>query len=455
MELSTILVVDDESDVRDTLAELLVADGCDVAAAGSGEEALDLIRSRLFDAVIADLRMPGMDGLELLRQIKEHDPAIEVIVMTAYQTVETAIEALKRGAYDYISKPINAVEFCHLVTRMMEQSRLRREVKSLRMELGRALTAKELTGVSPAMVQLKNLIERVAPTSSSVMIEGESGTGKELVAAAIHRRSTRAAGPFVPVNCGAIPTDLLESEFFGHVRGAFSGAVADVPGLFRSAHGGTIFLDEVAELPPALQTKLLRVLQDNEVRPVGSSKTYLVDVRVVAATNRPLEEAVREGRLRQDLFYRLNVVGITVPPLRERRTDIPALVRHFLRQFNQRFNRRVQAITPDAMTVLMAHDFPGNVRELEHLIERAFALGARHEISIENLPALPTSLPPGSPAPKVPTDPPALNAALAQVERELILRALELHGGDREKAARALSISPRTLHRRLKEHHLL
>jgi len=299
------------------------------------------------------------------------------------------------------------------------------------------------------------MIVRVAPADSPVLIEGESGTGKELVAAAIHRLSARASGPFITVNCGAVPSDLLESEFFGHVRGAFSGAVADTLGLFRSAHGGTIFLDEIAELPPALQVKLLRVLQEKDVRPVGSTRSYSVDTRVIAATNKNLDLAIKDGTLRQDLFYRLNVVRIHVPPLRERKADTPALVTAFIRMFNQRFNREIKGIAPEAMAALSAYEFPGNVRELENLIERAYALGARDQIRLADLPALggarreeppaqaPVALVPGS-ASAVPT--------LAQAERELIIRALELHRNDRAKAARALGLSSRTLYRRLKEY---
>jgi DNA-binding NtrC family response regulator len=456
MERPAVLVVDDHEIDRKLVDRTLIAAGYEVTTASGGEEAIALIRSRLFDAAVVDLRMPGMDGIELLRLIKEHSPVIEVVVMTADPTVDTAVEALKQGAFDYIGKPLNLDELQHLMARLMEKSELRREVKSLRTALGQLVAARELIGTASAMKQLKSLIDRTAPTNSAVLIEGESGTGKELIAAAIHRGSPRAKGPFIPVNCGAIPTNLLESEFFGHVRGSFTGAVSDALGLFRSAHGGTIFLDEVAELPATLQSKLLRVLQDSEVRPVGATKTYTVDVRVVAATNRSLEAAVRDGQLREDLYYRLNVVRLVAPPLRERRADVPALVQHFVRQFNERFNRHVRGITPDALAALGAYDFPGNVRELENLIERAFALGARDEIGLEDLPALAARLPVvGAGALEAGEDLPALDTALSQLERALIVKALQLHGNDRERAARALSISTRTLYRRLSEHRLL
>jgi len=296
---------------------------------------------------------------------------------------------------------------------------------------------------------VKEILAKVAPTDSPVLIEGESGTGKELVAAAIHRLSPRAKGPFIPVNCSAIPEDLLESEFFGHVRGAFSGAVSDTLGLFRGANEGTIFLDEVAELSPGLQVKLLRVLQEMQVRPVGSTKAYAVDVRVIAATNRDLERTIAEGQLRQDLYYRLNVVRVTLPPLRSRRDDIPPLVNHFIRRFSRRFRREIRGTTPDALAALQAYDFPGNVRELENLIERAFAMGAREQISLTDLPSLTA----GQAAPVAATS--GAIPQLAEVEKELILRALAFYKDDKEAAATALGISRRTIYRRLKEYGML
>jgi len=303
------------------------------------------------------------------------------------------------------------------------------------------------------MERVKEIIGKVAVSDSPVLVEGESGTGKELVAAAIHRLSARAKRPFIPVNCSAIPGELLESEFFGHVRGAFTGAVADALGLFRGADEGTIFLDEIGELPPALQVKLLRVLQEMQVRPVGSTKAYSVDVRVIAATNRNLQEAMNAGTFRQDLFYRLNVVRIALPPLRERRDDIPPLVNHFIRRFNRRFRRDVRGITPEALAALTSYDFPGNIRELENLIERAFAMGAREQITLGDLPTLSrgavTAL-----APAVTESPTAL-PTLAAVEKDLILKALTLCENDKEAVARALGLSRRTIYRRLKEYGLL
>jgi DNA-binding NtrC family response regulator len=444
-ERSKVLVVEDDEMIRSLFEDTLVGLGYQVTTASTGARALDLIHGQLFDTVLCDIRMPEMDGLEILRQIKRHDPSVEVIMVTGYPAVQTAVEALKLGAYDYLAKPVRLEELQHVMARLTERRLLRREVSSLRSRLGEQLPLKELIGASPEMERVKDVVAKMATTDSPVLIDGESGTGKDLVAAAIHRLSIRSKGPFLPVNCGAVPPDLLESEFFGHVRGAFSGAVADHLGLFRSASGGTLFLDEVAELPPPLQVKLLRVLEEKEIRPVGSARSYPVDVRIVAATNRPLEQAIKDGTLRQDLFYRLNVVRIVMPPLRERKSDLPALVTYFLRQLNQRFDREVRGLTPEATAALTAYHFPGNVRELENLLERAFALGVRGQlITLADLPALPAV------APSAPTD--GELPTLAQAEQELILRALRLHGNDKDRAAKALGISRRTLYRRLKSY---
>src|SRR5229473_1343163 len=328
MEPANVLVVDDEPSILKLLKEALTQWGYQVECVGTGAEALEAIRTGLYDAAITDIRMPEMSGLDLLREIKRHDESIEVIVMTGYPTISSAVEALKEGAYDYLSKPLILDELRHLMARVTEKRFLKGEVQSLRVRLGEELTVNELVGNAQLMQRVKEIISKVATTDSPVLIEGESGTGKELVAAAIHRLSDRAKGPFIPVNCSAIPEDLLESEFFGHVRGAFSGAVSDTLGLFRGANEGTIFLDEVAELSPGLQVKLLRVLQEMLVRPVGSTKAHAVDV--------------------------------SLPPLRARREDIPALVNHFIRRFSRRFRREIRGIAPEALVALQAYDFPGN-----------------------------------------------------------------------------------------------
>jgi len=451
MESAKILVVDDETSILKLLKEALTQWGYQVACVSTGTEALEAIRTELFDAAITDIRMPEMTGLDLLREIKRHDESIEVVVMTGYPTIASAVEALKEGAYDYLSKPLILDELRHLMARVTERRFLKGEVQSLRARLGEELSVNELVGNASLMQRVKEIIGKVATTDSPVLIEGESGTGKELVAAAIHRLSTRAKGPFIPVNCSAIPEDLLESEFFGHVRGAFSGAVSDALGLFRGANDGTIFLDEIAELSPGLQVKLLRVLQEMQVRPVGSTKAHSVDVRVIAATNRDLDRSIADGRFRQDLYYRLNVVRVSLPPLRARRDDIPALVNHFLRRYNRRFRRDVKGITPDALAALAAYEFPGNVRELENVIERAFAMGAREQITFADLPTLGNAIAiPATSATATGTVP-----RLADVEKDLILRALAFYKDDKEAAASALGISRRTIYRRLKEYGML
>src|SRR3989449_2315681 len=449
MDHPRVLVVEDDKDVGELLREALSRWGYDVTLAANGREAVRLISHQIFDAALVDIWMPEMDGLQVLDEVKRHDPALEVVMMTGNPMVETAVQALKSGAYDYLIKPLNLDELQHLMQQVLEKRFLSREVHSLRSRLADHLAVKDLVGGSPGMTRVKEVIATVADSDSPVLIEGESGTGKELVAAAIHRQSGRAKGPFVPVHCSAIPAHLMESEVFGHVRGAFSGAVADTLGLFRSAHGGTLFLDEVAELSPALQAKLLRVLQENEIRPVGSTKTHAVSVRMIAATNKNLETVVQAGTFRQDLFYRLNVVRIVVPPLRERKGDIPALITYFLRRFNERFRRDVKGIAPDAITALPAYDFPGNVRELENLLERAFALGARDEIERANLPELSVKVEPVAPTSTEPLP------TLDQAERDLIARALDRFRNDKEQAARALGLTVRTLYRRIKKFGLI
>jgi len=432
-----VLVVEDEAALATLVAKAMRAEGYEASVARDGAEAVEAVSGRLFDVVLLDVRLPDGSGVDVLRRIKEHDAGTEVVILTGFPDVPTAVDALKLGAFDYLAKPVDLGALSRLVGQVVERSRMREELRSLRSRLGERLAARELVAASPAMQDVKATLVTVAPTSSSVLIEGETGTGKEVVAAAIHALSPRRDRPFLPVNCGAIPADLLESELFGHVRGSFSGAVADTPGLFRAADGGTVFLDEVAELPLALQVKLLRVLQERQVRPVGSTKSFPFDTRLVAATNRSLEDAVKKGLFRSDLYYRLNVVRVEIPPLRDRREDVPALVAHFLRDLNERFGRRVRGVSPEAMETLLAYDFPGNVRELEHLLERAFALGAREEIGLDDLPDLRPRKPAESEGP------------LEKAEREVIREVLKRHGGDKDAAARELGISRRTLYRRI------
>ena len=441
-----ILLIEDEDQIRLLLEERLTQEGYEIAAAANGKDALRLVETYIFDAALMDINLPDMTGLDVLESFRKRDSDIDVVMMTGYPQVETAVQALRLGAYDYLIKPLDWESLKHLLERVVERRYLRSEVTSLRDRLAVTPTAGELVGNSPPMQRLKETITRVAPTDSVVLIEGESGTGKELIAAAIHRLSTRSKKPFLPVNCSAIPAELMESELFGHVKGAFSGALGDARGLFRSAEGGTLFLDEIGELPLPMQPKLLRVLQEREVRPVGATEVHHVDIRVVAATNQDLESAVQNGKFRQDLFYRLNVIRIKAPLLREIREDIPMLVTHIVRKLNHRFRRKVQNIAPEAMSMLKEYDFPGNVRELENIIERAYALGATTQITAADLPLLP-----GPKTEALSQGAPAAASKLEDLERELIAGTLQTHGNDKQKAADALGLSERTLYRRIKK----
>jgi DNA-binding NtrC family response regulator len=446
-----ILIVDDEQSMRELLAILLKKEGFDVATAASRAEAAATLSSRAVDMVLTDVRLPDGDGLEILRHVKAASPETVVIVMTAYGTTETAVAARKLGAEAYVLKPFDVDEVRIVIRDALATRDLRAENVRLKREVGERYGIDRLIGVSAAMASLFEMVRAIAPASSTVLITGESGTGKELVARAIHALSSRAEKAFVGVNCGALPDTLLESELFGHVKGAFTDAHQAKKGLFEAAHGGTLFLDEVGETSPAMQVKLLRALQDRRVRRVGGTDEMDVDVRVVAATNAPLEERVKEKRFREDLFYRLQVIPIHTPPLRERREDIPMLAQHFLERFARAMDKRVLKISDAAIQALGRYSWPGNVRELENVIERAVALETTEAVLPERLPEsirVPTRglslavLGPGF----------DLDAHLRSIEAQLLFEALERTGGDRARAAAMLGVSPRSLRYLLQKH---
>jgi DNA-binding NtrC family response regulator len=386
MATARILVVDDEEDMLEVCQETLEPLGVEVETATVSTRALERLGEKAFDLMIVDLKMPGMDGLQLLGRARELDPEMLVLMITAYPTIETAVEAIKQGAFDYITKPFAPDQLRVTVERALRQKRLRDENLRLRRQLQLSAAAVEIVGRSAAMQAIRELVRRVAPTDSNVLILGESGTGKELVARSIHGQSRRHQGPFVPLDCGALPETLAEAELFGYEKGAFTGAAARTPGLLEIADGGTFFLDEVCELSNALQVKLLRVLQERQFRRVGGRQFFSVDVRIIAATNRNIEKEVREGRFREDLFYRLNTITLHLPPLRERREDIPLLTTHFIQKFARFAPREVKGITPEALDVLAAYPWPGNIRELSNIIERATTLCRSEYIDVCDLP---------------------------------------------------------------------
>jgi len=382
---SRILLVEDDPDMLLLVSEHLGGEGHTVVGTGRGAEAIALLRSGDFDVVLTDLRMPDVDGMDVLRAARETQRGVPVILFTAFGSIETAIQAMRQGAYDYVTKPFSLEEITLLVGRALEDRRLRAENISLRQELESRYRFENLLGKSPAMQSVFALIRQAAPGDASILIGGESGTGKELVAKALHYNSPRSERPFVPVNCAAIPANLLESELFGHVKGAFTGAMKARRGLFREAEGGTLFLDEIGDLAPELQAKLLRVIEDRAVRPVGSDEAVPLDLRLMAATNKDLPARIREGSFREDLYYRLAVIPIQLPPLRERREDIPLLAEHFLRRAEAASGRAIRGFTPEAMAALLRHPWPGNVRELENAVERAATLAASDQIPPEAL----------------------------------------------------------------------
>jgi two-component system response regulator AtoC len=448
-----ILVVDDDAALRDSLALLLAAEGYEVVAAADAPSALACLETPV-DVVLCDVRMPGMDGLELLPELIRRLPGAPVLLMSAYGSGDLAVEALKRGAFDYLAKPFQPAEVILAIKKARERERLRRANALLQRDVCRAVGDRPIVAASPPMIELLELLERAAEYKATVLLTGESGTGKEVLARAIHAQSGRRHQAFVAVNCGAIPEALLESELFGHARGAFTGADRARRGLFVEADGGTLFLDEIGELPPALQVKLLRVLQEEEVRPIGEAKPRTVDVRVIAATSRDLEREVATGRFREDLFYRLDVFRVRVPPLRERREDVPLLVDHFINRFRETLGRPVRTIADDALDRMLEHAWPGNVRELENVIERAMILADGDRITLRELPeAIASRRAPAEPAATGAGDF-SMRRARRRFESDLIRRALDATGGNRTRAAKLLEISYRALLYKIKEHGL-
>jgi two-component system response regulator HydG len=440
-----ILVVDDEPSMRTTLSILLKREGYDVSLASNGVEVIKMLAPGEYDMILTDLKMEGVDGIELLRHIKAVDPQAEVLIFTAYGTIASAVEAMRLGAYDYIGKPFDEEELLLKVARALERKALVKEVQVLRAELRGQEGKGRIVAASKEMRAVLAKIDQVAPTEATVLIEGESGTGKELVARAIHRGSPRRDRPFIPINCSTFPDTLLESELFGYEKGAFTGADKGHKGLFEAAHTGTLFLDEIADMPLPLQGKLLRALQEGEVRRLGSTQPIRVEVRIVTATNKKVESLVAQGIIRDDLFYRLNVVRIVIPPLRERPDDIIPLAQHFLEVYKKRARKEIMGFAPDAARAMLDHPWPGNVRELENAVERGAILSRSSSITAQDL-----SL--GIPLRDTGSD---QGITLKELERRHTLSALERHGGNQAETARELGIGRNTLWRRLKEYGLL
>jgi two-component system, NtrC family, response regulator PilR len=448
------LVVDDEQSMRDLLAIMLRQAGYEVSIADGGETAIEKLKAESFDLVITDLRMRKVDGLTVLKAAKEHAPRTVVLVVTAYASTETAVEAMKLGAYDYITKPFQLDELKVTVANALERRRLREENLALKRQLHRERGFESFVGRSPTILDVFETIRKTADSGSTVMITGESGTGKELVAQALHWESGRRGGPFVSVNCGAVPETLMESELFGHVKGAFTGAVSSTEGLFAAADGGTLFLDEITEIPHTVQVKLLRAIQERQIRRVGDTRDVKIDVRLIAASNRDLGRAVTDGLLREDLFYRLNVIPIHLPPLRDRREDIPMLIAHFIKKLSNEVGRPVRGVAPDALTVLEQYHWPGNIRELENVVERSIVLGTSELLEADGLPA-------GLRQPRdrhdVPLELPAegidLEAMLDRIEHRYMQLALERVGGVQTRAAELLRVSFRQFRYKLQKFH--
>ncbi len=459
MRNECILVVDDSPDIRFTMSEVLKTKGFSVESASDGQEAIEMLENRYFDIVLTDLSMPRKTGMDVLRYVTENSPETICIIITGFGTIQGAVEALKIGAYDYLCKPIKPDEVTILIDKALEVRDLKRENRNLKKELKNRYGFDNIIGTSKPMQEVFRLVEKVADTDSTVLITGESGTGKELIAHSIHYASDRKDGPFIPVNCAAIPEELLESELFGHEKGAFTHAIKTRIGRFELANKGTIFLDEIGEMSPSLQVKLLRVLQERKFERVGGVKTISVDIRVVAATNQDLETAVKEGRFREDLYYRLNVIPIHVPPLRERRSDIPLLAKYFLEKYCKGKRKGVQGISDEAMDILVRYDWPGNVRELENIIERMVILASGDIITKEDLPLQIVEKAGCSPglvavtgeAMEFPDDGLSLSQAVSELEKTLILKALERTGGVKNRAAKLLKMNRTTLIEKMKK----
>jgi len=446
-----VLVVDDEPGMRDFLEIMLRKDGYEVDTASDGAEAIDRIEQKMFDLAVVDIQMPVMNGIDVLQKINEKSPETTVIMITAYASHETAIDAMKLGAYDYITKPFKIDEIKLVIKKSLEKKRLERENSRLKKELETKYGFGNIIGRSPEIVKVFELIKRVSELKVNIIISGESGTGKELVARAIHYSGNRHEGPFVPVNCGAIPENLMESELFGYKKGAFTGAQRDKKGLFEEANRGTIFLDEIGDLPLHLQVKLLRALEGKEIRPLGSTEVVPIDVRVISATNRKLEDEVAAGKFREDLYYRLNVIKIQLPSLRERKADISPLAIHFMTRYSREMEKDIRGISPKVLEILENYNYPGNVRELENIIARCVALETSNVIRHETLPQLvsgrdyldlDTSF----------TSSTSLDTLLGSIEKKMIDKALRSAGGNKTEAAKLLGITLRSFRYRLAKH---
>lgn len=451
MERKKILIIDDEESMRHMLSLILKKEGYEVITANGGKEALELVSSISFDFILSDIIMPEMDGLELLQALKDRKVESTIIMMSAYGTINTAVEAMKRGAYDYISKPFRPDEALMALRKAEERESLRQENIRLRQEVLREYSFGNIIGKSPRMLQIFELIKKISDYKTSVLLVGESGTGKEMVARCLHYNSPRSKAPFIAVNCGAIPETLLESELFGHEKGAFTDAKKEKRGSFEMAHEGTLFLDEVGELSPSAQVKLLRALQEGEIKRLGSERPITVDVRIIAATVKDLHKEVAGGKFREDLFYRLNVLQLNLPPLRERKEDIPLLTEHFIQKYNNRHKLNIEGISEEALTFLLNYNWPGNVRELENIIERAMILTQGRKIMAENLPAEIKS-PEQNRIKKLIEEEISIKKATRLLEEELIRKALQKTGGNRTQAARILEISHPALLSKIKEY---